>query len=113
MKLINISYDCEYDYETDTTFIEGYVDLMSVPDFVADNVERFQKEFLDWTCKVYKEPKEKNPQYWTTYDGYDCLGFNSEHFAEWLNENYSSDDGIAEVLQIGVTYNPKYPTVCF
>jgi hypothetical protein len=56
-------------------------DIIDVPQFIVDDVESYQTQFLDWLFD-----KTIDHAYWEYRDGekYGC-NYRSEAFVEWLN----------------------------
>lgn len=116
MKYINIVYEYDYDETTDSIINIGKVDILLVPDFVCNNLNSIVPNFFDWVSReVYHAEKSKHPEYWTYLsDGSACIGINSEHFVNWLNDNYfSCENQKSIVVKVETVYDPNYPLVEF
>lgn len=116
MKLINVIYDYEYDYIEDVITDISAADILSVPDFVCDNLNDIVQEFFNWTNdEVRNAEKSMYPEYWTQLsNGKICMGINSDHFVKWLNNNYYHfENKESVVVKIETTYISDYPTAKF
>lgn len=51
MEKINIAYDYEYDYATDSLTVIGNVDIIEIPKEIFDNLEECVQKFFDWSYK--------------------------------------------------------------
>ena len=99
MKKINLVYDDYY----------KSVDILLVPDDVADNISDVVREFFYWLGHTSNHP------YFVTDDsGRKMLISNSTIFAERLNMMYNKNgDQKSMVIKVGAEYCPEYPTAEF
>jgi len=54
MEKINIAYDYEYDYATDSLTVIGNVDIIEIPKEIFDNLKECVQKFFDWSYKWAK-----------------------------------------------------------
>lgn len=99
MKKINVVYDgCMDD-----------VDIIQVPDVVAENIEDITQEFFDWmssTCDHgFWKKDNKGNQY---------LECETEAFIDWINKEFSDkcNENASIILQ-HTEYNKEYPSAEF
>ena len=101
MKEIIIVY--EYDY-TDC-------DMVAVPDFVADNVEKYTQLFFRWLSKS----KDEIPSdyYTINQNGDKILIAETDGFVEWLNKYVCPQEEKAFIVSQHGKYDDKYPMADF
>lgn len=109
MKLINILYDYEYDDVEDTVIVTDYVDIISVPDFVCDNLDSIVQKFFDWVSNT------KNYDYYIkNANGEEVLDIGTNEFIKWLNNNYIQyENQEIRIVEEHTNYNPNYPSALF
>lgn len=115
MKYINIAYDFEYD-DDDNLIDMGTVDVVLVPDYVHDNLDKIVQKFFDWTDNVVRKTNHKEfPEYWAQLEnGEVCMNVGTEHFVNWLNDNYfHCEHQKCKIVAVETEYNPQYPTAKF
>lgn len=115
MKYINVLYDYQSDEAGNVTEAD-LADRLLVPDYVCEHIDEIVQEFFDWVdTEVAHSPKETYPGYWVTLsDGNKCLGINSEHFVNWLNERYFyCEKQKASVFQVNAAYASDCPSAKF
>ncbi len=91
-------------------------DIIDVPQYVIDNREHYQEQFLQWLS----DPSVKHP-YWHTHtcaDGSEIVGlcYRSDAFVEWLNEALGQAGEKAIVLESQVpieAYHNHLPAIFF
>ena len=96
MKKIIIVF--EYDYED--------CDIVSVPDFVADNVEKYTQEFLTWLSS----DNCSSEYYLSMSKEVIC---ETDGLVKWLNENICSKNEQAVILEQHVRFVDNLPIVDF
>lgn len=99
MKRINIVF--EYDYED--------VDIMLVPDEIADNIEAIVREFNTW---LYN-PENRHRFLIENADGTTVLGIGSLEFLWWLNNYRIRNDESAMIIEQHTSYCPQLPMADF
>ena len=99
MKLINVVY--EYDYDD--------VDIILVPDEIADNIELTVRQFNQWLSI----PENGKEFFVTTACNQIALGIDTEEFLRWLNNFKIADGTKASIVKQHTTYISKYPMVDF
>ena len=99
MKKINIVFDDEFDD----------VDILLVPDDIADNIENVVQEFFNWV----EIPENRKRFVVRIIDGYEIISFATEEFIWWLNEIKIQTPPKAEILIQHTKYIPDYPSAEF
>lgn len=109
MKLINILYDYEYDDIEDTIIVTDYVDIISVPDVVCNNLDTIVQKFFDWVANT------KNHKYHIkNANGEEVLAVGTNEFIKWLNNNYiQCENQEIKIVEEHTSYNPNYPSALF
>ena len=99
MKKINVVYDgCMDD-----------VDIIQVPDVVAENIEDITQEFFDWMSSTYDH------DFWKMDNkGNQYLECETEAFIDWINREFSGicNENALIILQ-HTKYNKEYPSAEF
>lgn len=109
MKLINLLYDYEYDDIEDTVIVTGNVDIISVPDFVCENLDIIVQKFFDWVSST-----REHGYFVKNASGHETLIVGTNEFVKWLNDNYSEyENQEIVVVEEHTKYNPNYPSAEF
>lgn len=106
MKLINVVFDYDYDEQNDKLIVLGAVDIIQVPDFVAENLNKIVQEFFNWANQ--KENgcyKEMDNEFICCTDTYT--------FLEWLNKYYHTEQEFSSIISSQVDYRPELPSAEF
>ena len=107
MKLINIVYDYEYDDSTQQLIIFDDVDIVSIPDYVCENLEEIVQKFFDWTNCI-------ESGCWKNIKGRLLCCVETEDFIKWINNNYyTCENKEATIIKQHTKYNSSYPVVEF
>lgn len=97
MRLINLLF--EYDYDD--------VDVVLVPDYIAENIESVTQLYHKWTWE------DKTHFGWKKApDGHMYVECGTELFLWWLN-NYFREYGESTLVEAHTKYVPEYPTADF
>ena len=99
MKRINIVFDDNLDD----------VDILSVPDFIADNIEQITQQFFNWVA----DPNNSKRWTYTDQSGRTVLGIGTEEFLWWLNNILSDGDSYAAVYREHTAFRVEYPSAEF
>ena len=99
MKRINLLYDLEYDD----------VDILLVPDYIADNIESIVRHFNIWL----QDSKNAQPFLKTDNKGMRYLNIETEDFLWWINNVIITDGCKAEIEKQHVPYSNEYPVAEF
>lgn len=97
MKYINIVFENDL----------SDVDLLYVPDYVADNIDQVVMEFDKWL----RNPENGN-RFLVPYNGKMVLGIGTEEFTWWLN-NSKKEYNNSTIFKQHTTFCPEYPTANF
>lgn len=94
MKKINVLFADEYDD----------VDILLVPDHIAESIETVTQQFFDWTSI--------NQSHFMVTDehGNQFKSVGTNEFIWWLNTHYIIGSEKATILESHTTYRPDYPT---
>lgn len=99
MKFVNVVF--EYDYDD--------VDIILVPDDIADNIEQVVQLFIHWLSN----PDNGKQFLKTLQSGQIGMIIETESFLFWLN-NYKITNGAkASIVMQHTKYNSKYPMAEF
>lgn len=98
MKKINIIF--EYDYSD--------VDILSVSNYVADNLDEIVQRFFDWMS----DEKNNHNYRIQNSNGTSTLEIGTEAFVWWLNTQCIGDTN-AKIMAQHVNYCPDYPIADF
>lgn len=97
MKKINIVFDDVLDD----------VDIICVPEFVANEIARIVQAFFSW---MYNNDHE----YWVVNaKGQKVLTIETESFIWWLNNHYINSNEQAYIISQHGCFVPNYPTADF
>ena len=99
MRSVNLLFEEEYDD----------VDIISVPDEIADNIDDVAQLFFKWLWI----PENRQHFYVTLPDGKEALGIDTKEFLWWLNHVFLSSGKKAEIILQHTKYQPEYPTAYF
>lgn len=99
MKKINVVYDDMFDD----------VDILLVPDEIADNIEYVVWEFNQWLSS----PENRNRFVLEVIDGYEVIGIETEAFLWWLNHLLIHTEHKAAILKQHTQLIPEYPCAEF
>lgn len=94
MRKINVLF--EYDYED--------VDIVSVPDYIAENIESVLFDFFKWL----KEPKNQQ-RFHVQYDGKTVLSIDTNALIWWINRYDCAVDEPAFIVETHTRFCPDYP----
>lgn len=99
MKKINLIYEDDY----------NDVDILLVPDDVADNIDDVVRCFFSW-LRV-----EENASRFmvTTASGHKGLSVDTKEFIWWLNNIWIRNDSEAKVIVQHTSYQNEYPRADF
>ena len=100
MKTINLIYECGY----------NDVDILCVPDYVADNIEYVEQEFLHW---INNEPLSHLPHRFKKKDrtGHTIITLGTGEFIWWLNNLFITNGERASIIEMHGYYRPEYPSI--
>jgi hypothetical protein len=99
MKLVNIIFD---ERKKD-------VAIISVPDYVHDNLELTVQNFFNWLDSTHE-----HGYYVSGDNGTEYLEIGVNEFVKWLNDNsVRCASQKALVIEEFAKYNPKYPSARF
>lgn len=98
MKLINLVFDEEL----------NEVDILEVPDHIADNIEHYVVEFNRWLF----DP-ENRKRFLAPYKGHLELAIGTEEFLWWLNFYHSSEKESSTIIRQHTTFCPSSPVAYF
>ena len=99
MRLVNLLFDEEYEN----------VDILSVPDDIADNIDNIAQEFTRWIWF----PENRQQFMVTLSDGKECLSFDTKEFLWWLNNIFLSPGQTAAIYLQHTSFHPEHPTANF
>ncbi len=97
MVKINILFDDSFDD----------VDIISIPNDIASNIEKIAQEFLDWL------PFAEDDYYWAVIGGKRYNVCETEGFIKWLNSVYCKGIEKAFIVKKHTNYCPKNKTIEF
>ena len=98
MRKFNLIYECD----------NNHVDIISVPDRIAEDIENLSQLYLDWL------PADDDPHYQWTYWGERRIPVKGgADFIFWLNSNYCKTAETAYVEISDVQYDPQFPIIEF
>lgn len=107
MKNINVIYDYSYNDETETIDIFDDVDIISVPNMVADNLDNVVQKFFDWTNTV-------DSGCWKQINNKVVCCVETSDFIRWLNRNYFyCEEKESTIIEQHTKFNPEYPCAEF
>ena len=99
MKKINIVF--EDDLED--------VDVLLVPEYIANDIERITQNFFDWVSAVkHQKLFEQKSTCGNTH-----IAVGTHAFVWWLNEYTTQNGDVVVILKEHTTYCPEYPTAAF
>ena len=108
MKLINAIYDYEYNDETDEMTVDDDVDILLVPDYVADNIADVVQKFENWSSE--KDSGRRRVK----WNGNEILSTDTEDFIRFLNMNYFNCENKESVMvEAHTKYRPELPSAEF
>jgi hypothetical protein len=109
MKLINVLYDWEIDDETYDLISSNDLDIISVPDFVCEDLEETVQKFFNWVDSTEEHG------YFVIHPKYGrVLSVGTNEFIKWLNDNYfQCENQEAVIVEKFAKYNPDYPSAYF
>lgn len=90
-----------------------YEDIILCPDYVAENLQEYQKQFDIW---INQPEQEKKYQVTIMETGEKALCFDSDAFVNWLNEHVVGKDEQVTYDQRDIEKSNKkkrYPTIYF
>ena len=99
LKLINLLY--EYDYDD--------VDIICVPDNVADNIEETVQHYQSW---MYQNI-DKHSFWRLSASGYKVLSLGTDEFLWWLNEQCIKSGEKARLISSHVKFRDELPFADF
>lgn len=99
MRLVNLLFDEEYED----------VDLISVPDGIADSIDTIAQQFFRWLG----DPENARRFYVTLPDGKDVLSVDTKEFVWWLNHVFLPAGQTAEIVTQHTSHHSEYPTANF
>lgn len=87
-----------------------YTDIIEVPNFVEQNIVKYQREFDKW---LYD--KNNNHGLWIIDNGEKkAVSFDSSDFVDYLNKYIISDNNLkAKIIQTGLPETPEKMRVLF
>ena len=83
------------------------VDVIAIPDYLYEEIDRLAEEFLDW-----KAP-EDDWDYWCDLNGRKFPMTGAKGFVKWLNNFYCHGEEKAIIVEKNVVYTPNYKMVEF
>ena len=99
MRKINLVYDCDYDD----------VDILMVPDHVAEDIERVVMRFNHWLMD-----SENRKQFLAPYKGRMELSIGTKEILWWINHHERNEkDAVATVYESHTNFCEDYPTADF
>lgn len=99
MRLINIVYDNDY----------SDVDIISVSEYVADNLDSVAQEFFDWL----KIPSNRKGYLVRISPQKELLAIGTKEFVDWLNRHSGYNISCADIVLQHTEYNAEYPCAYF
>lgn len=99
MKKVNVVFDDEIDD----------VDILLVPDEIADNIEGVLREFNQWL----RIPENRSRFVVKVINGYEIISINTEEFLWWLNYVRIDDTQKATILIQHAKLVVDYPRADF
>ena len=84
------------------------VDILFVPDYVAENIDHMVLEFNKWLLKP-----ENRIKFLAPYKGKMELAIGTEEFLWWLNNCLIQEDENSTVFKQHTTFCPTYPAAYF
>lgn len=94
------------------------VDILYVPDIVANNTDAVSREFNLWLRALYnKLPRpalehRHMPRFWKKrLNGTFYLSVGTKHIVWWLNNCYIKDNQKVFVIESHGWYHPEYPMI--
>ena len=97
MKRINLIYECAY----------NDVDILCVPDYVADNIEYVEREFLHWINNKSLPHRFKKKD----RAGNTTIMLETGEFIWWLNNLFITNGERASIIEMHGYYRPEYPSI--
>lgn len=94
MKKINILYADEYED----------VDIILVPNHIADDIEAVTQEFFDWTKHPYDIPSFMHVNEYG-----EIASVDTKEFLWWLNTIKCPDGPQSMIVVQHTTFHPEYP----
>ena len=98
MKQINLVFEDDF----------SDVDILLVPDYVAENIDHIVLEFNKWLLKP-----ENRLQFLAPYKGKMELAIGTEEFLWWLNNCFIQENDASTILKQHTTLCPTYPAAYF
>ena len=99
MRRVNVVYDDDFDD----------VDILLVPDYVADNIERIVNEFNHWILL----PENHGRFVAKVINGYEVLGIGTAEFLWWLNHVKIDIAPKASIITQHTNLVPEFPCAEF
>ena len=99
MKYINLVYGDDYED----------VDILRVPDEIADNIDNVMRDFFRWT----EIPENRQQLLIKNLDGEMVVGIDTEEFLWWLNNVKILDESKATIERQHTTLWQGYPIAEF
>lgn len=106
MRLINVIYDYEYD-EDNNLIVNDDVDIISIPDKIADDLEEMVRLFFNWTSL-------EESGCWKLINGKKTCCVETTDFLRWLNINFFHYENKSSVLvEAHTNYRSDLPSAEF
>lgn len=94
MQKINLVYEDDYDD----------VDILLVPDYVAEDIQKILQEFFDWVAIP-----ENGFRFKIELNGEKVLSIDTSEVVWWLENHVIKEGESVEVLKQHTTFCPEYP----
>ena len=102
MKIINIVFDGDF----------SDVDLIEVPDYIAENIEEITQDFLDWVVQPVNRVLFTKIIH-TDNEAKECLSVGTAEFIWWLRKFEIDSNDTITLLAEHVSFHPEYPSADF
>ena len=83
-------------------------DIISVPDFVADQSEKFCQMFFNWL-----ECEDLPDEYYVFINGKKCINAETYGLVNWLNKNICPQNEPAYIVEQHTSFTYGYPIMEF
>jgi hypothetical protein len=83
-------------------------DIISVPDFVADQSEKFCQMFFRWL-----DSEDLSDEYYVFINGEKCIGAETIGLVNWLNEYICPSNEQASIIEQHIKFEYGYPIMEF
>ena len=99
--LVNITFDDEESLE--------YVDIVNIPDEVAENLDEVVNEFFKWMFD-----KTNNHKYWVLEEGEKkYCSYSTEAFIDWINQFIAKEERAAIIAISSSRIDDTLPIIFF